>query len=112
MIEVGLKHFLIWCLMIFPLSQFYFGQAKEVLELCEHRAKHGPDATLGPYGLYRDWPSKTSGDVVDQGIPGAPTHEETDVEGGLVDPVTGDALAPLRQEELPRDPTADSIAEV
>jgi hypothetical protein len=29
-----------------------------------------------------------------------------------VDPVTGEALAPLRHEELPRDPTADPTTEV
>jgi hypothetical protein len=68
------------------------------LELCEHRATHGPDATLGPYGPPRDWPPKASDDVVEQGVPGAPVREEPHDEGGLVDPVTGEALAPLRHE--------------
>jgi hypothetical protein len=61
---------------------------------------HGPDATLGPYGPLRDWPPKTSDDVV--------VREASRVEGGPVDPVTGEALAPLRHEELPRDPTSAS----
>jgi hypothetical protein len=74
------------------------------LELREHRATHGRDATLGPYGPLRDWPPKTGDDVVDQGVPGAPVREAPRVEGGLVDLVTGEALAPLHHEELPRDP--------
>jgi hypothetical protein len=74
------------------------------LELREHRATHGPDATLGPYGPLRDWPPKTGDDAVDQGVRGAPVCEAPRVEGGLVDPVTGKALAPLRHEKLPRDP--------
>jgi hypothetical protein len=52
---------------------------------------HGLNATLGPYGPPRDWPPKASD-------PGAPTREEPRDEGGLVDPVTGEALAPLRHE--------------
>jgi hypothetical protein len=90
--------------MLSSFSQFYFGQAKQALELCEHRATHGPDATLGPYGPLRDWPPKTSDNAIDQGVPGAPACEAAEVKGGLVDPVTGEALAPLRHEELPRDP--------
>jgi hypothetical protein len=76
------------------------------LELREHRATHGPDATLGPYGPLRDWPSKTSDSAVEQGVPGAPVHEASRVEGGPVDPMTREALAPLRHEELPRDPSS------
>jgi hypothetical protein len=72
-----------------------------------HRATHGPDATLGPYGPYRDWPLKTSNDAVDQGIPDAPVREASNVEGGLVDPVTSEALAPLHHEGLPRDSAPD-----
>jgi hypothetical protein len=98
--------------MIFPFSQFYFVQVKQALELWEHRAKHGPDATLGPYGPYRDWPPKTGGEVDDQGVPGAPGLEAADVEGDLIDPVTDEALAPLHHEGSPRDPAADSTAEV
>jgi hypothetical protein len=112
MIESRLAHFLFWCLMTFPFSQFYFGQAKQALELREHRAKHGPDATLGAYGSYQDWPPKTGGEVDDQGVPGAPGREATDVEGGPVDPVTGEALAPLHHEGLPRNPAANPNAEV
>jgi hypothetical protein len=82
------------------------------LELREHRATHVPDVTLGPYGPYRDWPPKTGAGADDQGVPGAPVRETADVEGGLVDPVTGEALAPLHHEELPRDPTADPTTEV
>jgi hypothetical protein len=82
------------------------------LELCEHRAKHGPDTTLGPYGPYRDWPPKTGADADNQGVPGAPAREAADAEGDLVDPVTGEALSPLQLEGLPRDPTADPTAEV
>jgi hypothetical protein len=74
------------------------------LELREHRTTHGSDATLGSYGPLRDWPLKTSEDVVDQGVPGAPVREAPRVEGGLVDPVTDEALAPLRHKELPQDP--------
>jgi hypothetical protein len=59
--------------------------AKQALELREHRATHRPDATLGPYGPYRDWLPKTSDDAVDQGIPRAPVREAPGVEGGLVD---------------------------
>jgi hypothetical protein len=79
---------------------------KQALELREHRATHGQDATLGSYGPLRDWPPKTSDDAVDQGVPGAPVREAPRVEGGLVDPVTGEALAPLHHEELPRDPAS------
>jgi hypothetical protein len=82
------------------------------LELREHRATHGPDATLGPYGPYRDWPPKTGAGADDQGVSGAPARETTDNESSLVDPVTGEALAPLRHEGSPRDPTVDPIAEV
>jgi hypothetical protein len=82
------------------------------LELHEHRAIHGPDATLGPYGPYRDWPPKTGVGTDDQGIPGAPVRETADVEGGLMDPVTGETLAPLHHEGLPRDPTAVPTARV
>jgi hypothetical protein len=82
------------------------------LELRENWATHGPDAALGPYGPYRDWPPKTGADADDQGVPGAPTHEVSNAEGGLVDPVTGEALAPLRHEGLPRDSAADPVAEV
>jgi hypothetical protein len=106
MIESRLAHSLFWCLMTFPFSQFYFGfyfgQAKQALELREHRAKHGPDATLGPYGPYRDWPPKIGREVDDQGVPGAPGREAADVEGGPVDPMTGEALAPLHHEGSPR----------
>jgi hypothetical protein len=90
--------------MLSSFSQFYFGQAKQTLELRDHRATHGPDATLGLYGPLRDWPPKTSDDAVDQGVPGAPAREVAEVEGGLVDPVTAEALAPLRHKELPQDP--------
>jgi hypothetical protein len=68
------------------------------LELREHRVTHGPDVTLGPYGPPRDWPLKASDDAVEQGVPGAPAREGPRDEGGLVDPVTGEALAPLRHE--------------
>jgi hypothetical protein len=93
--------------MLSSFTKFYFGQAKQALELREHRATHGPDATLGPYGPLRDRPPKTSDDAVDQGIPGAPVREAPGVEGGLVDPVTGEALAPLHHEGLPRDLVPD-----
>jgi hypothetical protein len=77
------------------------------LELREHCATHGPDATLGPYGPFRDWPPKASDDAVDQGVPGAPVREAPRVEGGLADPVTGAALVPLHHEGLPQDPASD-----
>jgi hypothetical protein len=80
---------------------------KQALEVREHRATHGPDATLGPYGPYRDWPPKTGASADDQGVPGAPARKTADTEGGLVDPVTGEALAPQRHKRFPCDYTAD-----
>jgi hypothetical protein len=74
------------------------------LELREHRATHGPDTTLAPYGPYRDWLPKTWADADDQGVPRAPARETADTEGGLVDRVTGEVLAPLRHEGSSRDP--------
>jgi hypothetical protein len=68
------------------------------LELREHHAAHGPDATLGPYGPPRDWPPRASDDAAEQAIPRAPVREAPQGEGGLVDPITGEALAPLRHE--------------
>jgi hypothetical protein len=82
------------------------------LELREHRAAHGPDANLGPYRPYRDWPPKTGADADDQGVPRAPVCEVSNAESGLVDPVTGEALAPLRHKGLPNDSAADPAAEV
>jgi hypothetical protein len=37
-------------------------------------------------------------DAAEQAIPEAPVREAPQGEGGLVDPVTGEALAPLRHE--------------
>jgi hypothetical protein len=51
-----------------------------------------------------------SDDAVDQGIPGAPIREASNAEGGLVDPVTGEALAPLHHKGLPRDSAPDPAA--
>jgi hypothetical protein len=82
------------------------------LELCEHRATHGPNATLGPYGHYKDWPPNSRTGADDQGVTGAPARKTANTEGDLVDPVTGEALAPLRHKGLPRDPTADPTTEV
>jgi hypothetical protein len=45
------------------------------LELREHRATHGPEATLGPYGPPRDWPPKAKDDAPEQAVPGAPARE-------------------------------------
>jgi hypothetical protein len=97
---------------IFPFSQFYFGQAKQALELHEHRAAHGPDATLGPYGPYRDWPPKTGVDDDDQGVPRAPARETVDDESRRADRITGEALAPLRHEGSPRNQTGGPNTEV
>jgi hypothetical protein len=82
------------------------------LELREYQAIHGPDATLGLYGPYRDWPPKTGASDDDQGVPGAPARETVDVEGGHVDPVTGEALAPLRHEGSPRNQATKPNTEV
>jgi hypothetical protein len=82
------------------------------LELREHRATHGPDATLGAYGPYRDWPPQTGAGADDQGVPGAPVREAANAEGAHVDPVTSEALASLRHEGLPCDSTANPAAEV
>jgi hypothetical protein len=51
-----------------------------------------------------------SDDAVDQGIPGAPVREVSNADGGLVDPITGEALAPLHHEGLPRDSAPDPAA--
>jgi hypothetical protein len=83
--------------MLSSFSQLHFGQAKHALELREHRAAHGPDATLGPYGPPRDWSPRASDDATEQAIPGAPVREVPQDEGGQVDPVTGEAFAPLRR---------------
>jgi hypothetical protein len=82
--------------MLSFFSQLHFGQAKQALDLREHRATHGPKATLGPYGPPRDWPPKAKGDAPEQAVPGAPAREAPQGEDGQVDPVTGEALAPLR----------------
>jgi hypothetical protein len=65
-----------------------------------------------PLGPYRDWPPRTSDHVVEQGVPGAPDCEAAVAEGGPVNPVTDEALAPLHHEGLPRDPAVDSTAEI
>jgi hypothetical protein len=82
--------------MLSSFSQLHFGQAKQALELREHRATHGPEATLRPYGPPRDWPPKANDDAPEHAVPGAPVREAPQDESGQVDPVTGDALAPLR----------------
>jgi hypothetical protein len=82
------------------------------LEQHEHRATHRPDATLGPYGPYRDWPPKTGAGADDQGVPEDPARETADTKGGRVDPVTCEALAPLPHEGSPCDPTADPTTDV
>jgi hypothetical protein len=81
--------------MLSSFSQLHFGQAKQALELREHRATHGPEATLGPYGPPRDWPPKPTNDAPEQVVPGAPVREARQDESGQVDPVTGEALTPL-----------------
>jgi hypothetical protein len=73
---------------------------------------HGPDVTLGPYGPYRDYPPKTGAGADYQGAPGALVRETAAGEGALVDPVTGETLAPLHHEELPHNPVAAPTAEV
>jgi hypothetical protein len=78
----------------------------------EHQAVHGPDATLGPYGPYRDWPPKTGADDDDQGVPRAPTRETIDDESGHTDLVTGEALAPLWHEGSPLNQTNEPNVEV
>jgi hypothetical protein len=97
---------------VFPFSQFYFGHAKQALELREHQTAHGPDATLGPYGPYRYWPSKTGADDVDQGVPRAPARETVDDKSRHVDPATGETLAPLWHEGSPRNQTGGPNTEV
>jgi hypothetical protein len=82
--------------MLSSFSQLHFGQAKQALELREHHATHGPEATLGPYEPPRDWPPKAKDDAPGQAVPRAPVREAPQGEGGQVDPVTEEALAPLR----------------
>jgi hypothetical protein len=68
---------------------------KQALELREHQATHGAEATLGPYGPYRDSPPKPSADEGETVVPGAPVREAASTEGEHEDPVTGETLAPL-----------------
>jgi hypothetical protein len=82
--------------MLSSFSQLHFGQAKQALELREHRATHGPEATLGPYGPPRDWPPKANDDAPEQTVPRAPVREGPQDKSVQVDPVTREALAPLR----------------
>jgi hypothetical protein len=82
--------------MLSSFSQLHFGQAKQALELREHRATHGLEATLGAYGPPRDWPPKANDDAPEQTVPEAPVREAPQDESVQVDPVTGEALAPLR----------------
>jgi hypothetical protein len=95
-----------------PSHSSILDRQNKPLELREHRVTHGPDATLGPYGPYRDWPPKTGAGADDQGIPGAPVRETATCEGALADLVIGETLAPLRHEEVPHNPVADPTVEV
>jgi hypothetical protein len=82
------------------------------MELRTHRAVHGEDATLGPFGPYRTWPPKCSIEDGEEEVPGAPAREAIIGEGVHMDPVTSENLAPLQHEGSPRDPTANPNSEV
>jgi hypothetical protein len=73
---------------------------------------HGAEATLGPYGSYRDWPLKSSTFEGETVVPRAPVREAVNTEGEQIDPVTGEALAPLQHEGSPPNPTVDLDLEV
>jgi hypothetical protein len=55
---------------------------------------HGANATLGPYGPYRDWSPKADGDDAEATVPNAPVRDAADTEKDIQDPVTGETLAP------------------
>jgi hypothetical protein len=82
------------------------------MELRAHRAIHGADATLGPYGPYRSWPPKPSVEEGEAEVPGAPARETVNDEGMHVDPFTGETLAPLQHEGSPPDPAGNPTSEV
>jgi hypothetical protein len=109
-----------WLILCIPYSDIWyisfhivlFCPAKTSLGITRASSNPWTDATLGPYGPYRDWPLKTGADEGDQGVPGAPAHDTTNIESGHVDPVTSEALAPLLREGSPRDPTANPTTKV
>jgi hypothetical protein len=51
------------------------------LELRKHQEIHGTDATLGPYGPYRDWPLKAPTDAASDKVPATPIRDSTVEEG-------------------------------
>jgi hypothetical protein len=59
---------------------------------------HSANATLGPYGPYRDWPPKTDGDDVEAAVPNAPARDAADTEKDMKGLVTGKTLDPLQHE--------------
>jgi hypothetical protein len=94
---------------VFPFSQFYFGQAKQALELHEHRAAHGPDATLGPMG-----PIGTGHQRLELTMMIKESPEPLPVKRSTtkVDRITSEALAPLWHEGSPRNQTGGPNTEV
>jgi hypothetical protein len=82
------------------------------MELRAHRAVHGADATLGPYGPYRTWPPKQNVEDGEEKVPGAPMCETITDEGVHADPVTGENLDPLQHDGSPRDPATKPNSEV
>jgi hypothetical protein len=99
----------VWCL---PFLTVLLWPGKAGPGIARTPSFNGPDATLGPYGSYRDWPPKTGGDKVDQGVPGAPARETVDDDGQHADPVTGEALAFLQHEGSPQNQIGCSNTEV
>jgi hypothetical protein len=77
------------------------------MELHTHRVVHGADATRGPYGPDRAWPPKRNIDDGEAEVPGSLARETITDEGVHTDPVTGEKLAPLQHEGLPRNPSAN-----
>jgi hypothetical protein len=61
----------------------------------------------GAHGVVGHGTHRGSGPKEVHTTPGAPSREAPGIKGGLVDPVTGEALAPLRHEGLLRDPASD-----
>lgn len=65
------------------------------MELRKHREIHGADATLGPHGLYREWPPKATTEIDGVVVPGAPVRAPTSEGGGDKDPITRETFSAL-----------------
>jgi hypothetical protein len=73
---------------------------------------HGANATLGPYGPYRDWPPKADGEDAEAAAPNGLVRDVADAAQDIQDPVTGETLAPLQHEEQVPNSATDPPSEV